>query len=115
MSTSKPEMESLKSRLKAMWMTGDFGEVAKIIETGAEEFIDRLALKPGERVLDVACGPVIWRSPRLARAQSSPALISPRIYSNRHARVPNPKAWRFSLMKATQRICHMTTHRLTAW
>ena len=56
MSTSKPEMESLKSRLKAMWMTGDFGEVAKIIETGAEEFIDRLALKPGERVLDVACG-----------------------------------------------------------
>ncbi len=56
MSTSKPEMESLKSRLKAMWMMGDFGEVAKIIETGAEEFIDRLALKPGERVLDVACG-----------------------------------------------------------
>lgn len=56
MSTSKPEMESLKSRLKAMWMTGDFGEVAKIIETGAEEFIDRLALQSGERVLDVACG-----------------------------------------------------------
>src|SRR6185295_8450910 len=56
MSTSKPEMESLKSRLKAMWMTGDFGQVAKIIETGAEEFIDRLALQPGERVLDVACG-----------------------------------------------------------
>ena len=56
MSTSKPEMESLKTRLKAMWMTGDFGQVAKIIETGAEEFIARLALKPGERVLDVACG-----------------------------------------------------------
>src|SRR5258705_2912721 len=56
MSTSKPEMESLKSRLKAMWMTGDFGQVAKIIETGAEEFIDRLALQPGVRVLDVACG-----------------------------------------------------------
>lgn len=56
MSTSKPEMESLKSRLKAMWMTGDFGQVAKIIETGAEEFINRLALQPGERVLDVACG-----------------------------------------------------------
>ena len=49
MSTSKPEMESLKSRLKAMWMTGDFGQVAKIIETGAEEFIDRLALQPGDR------------------------------------------------------------------
>src|SRR6476661_8527375 len=56
MSTTQPEMESLKARLKAMWMTGDFGQVAKIIETGAEEFIDRLGLKPGDRVLDVACG-----------------------------------------------------------
>ena len=56
MSTTKPEMESLKSKLKAMWMSGDFGQIAKIIETGAEEFIERLALKPGDKVLDVACG-----------------------------------------------------------
>ena len=56
MSTINPEMESLKTRLKAMWMTGDFGQVAKHIETGAEEFIARLALKPGARLLDVACG-----------------------------------------------------------
>lgn len=56
MSAINPEMESLKTRLKAMWMAGDFGEVAKHIETGAEEFIARLALKPGERALDVACG-----------------------------------------------------------
>jgi SAM-dependent methyltransferase len=51
-----PEMESLKTRLKGMWMSGDFGEVAKHIEAGAEDFIARLELKPGERVLDVACG-----------------------------------------------------------
>src|SRR5919112_5315283 len=51
-----PEMEALKTRLKAMWMAGDFGEVAKHIETGAEEFIERLALRPGVRLLDVACG-----------------------------------------------------------
>ena len=56
MSTIRPEMESLKTRLKAMWMTGDFGQVAKYIETCAEEFIARLALKPGVRLLDVACG-----------------------------------------------------------
>ncbi|HYJ86757.1 MAG TPA: class I SAM-dependent methyltransferase [Pyrinomonadaceae bacterium] len=56
MSTTQPEMESLKTRLKAMWMSGDFGQVAKHIETNAEEFIARLALKPGMRVLDVACG-----------------------------------------------------------
>ncbi len=56
MSAINPEMESLKTRLKAMWMTGDFGQVAKHIETGAEEFIARLALEPGARLLDVACG-----------------------------------------------------------
>ncbi len=49
MSAINPEMESLKTRLKAMWMTGDYGQVAKHIETGAEEFIARLALKPGVR------------------------------------------------------------------
>ncbi len=56
MSAINPEMESLKTRLKAMWMTGDFGQIAKHIEAGAEEFIARLALKPGVRLLDVACG-----------------------------------------------------------
>ena len=56
MSSVSPEMESLKTRLKGMWMAGDFGEVAKIIESGAEDFIARLELKPGDRVLDVACG-----------------------------------------------------------
>jgi SAM-dependent methyltransferase len=56
MSTTKPEMDSLKTRLKAMWMSGDFGQIAKHIETEAEQFIARLQLKPDDRVLDVACG-----------------------------------------------------------
>jgi SAM-dependent methyltransferase len=49
-------METLKTRLKSMWMAGNFGEVARSIESGADEFIARLALEPGARVLDVACG-----------------------------------------------------------
>ena len=53
---SSPEMETLKSRLRTMWMSGNFAEVAKVIEASAEEFIARLSLKPGDRVLDVACG-----------------------------------------------------------
>ena len=56
MSADNPEMESLKTRLKAMWMTGDFGQIAKIIEMGAEKFVARLGLTPGVRLLDVACG-----------------------------------------------------------
>ena len=56
MSATSPEMESLKTRLKGMWMSGNFGEVARYIETAAEDFIERRNLKPGMRVLDVACG-----------------------------------------------------------
>jgi SAM-dependent methyltransferase len=50
------EMEALKNKLRGMWIAGDFGEIAKSIEQGAEEFVGRLALKPGMKVLDVACG-----------------------------------------------------------
>lgn len=51
-----PEMDSLKSRLKTIWEAGDFSEVAKHIETVAEQFVDRLNILPGMKVLDVACG-----------------------------------------------------------
>ncbi len=37
-------------------MAGDFGVIAKSYETGAEEFVHRLQLRPGNQVLDVACG-----------------------------------------------------------
>jgi len=51
-----PEMQDLKSKLKATWMAGDFGEIAKSIEDGAVEFINRLQIPEGAKVLDVACG-----------------------------------------------------------
>lgn len=50
------DMQALKSKLRGMWIAGDFGEIARSIEHGAEEFVGRLDLKPGMRVLDVACG-----------------------------------------------------------
>lgn len=56
MSTTQTEMESLKTRLKSMWMAGDFGQIARIIQGAADEFTATLELKPGEKVLDVACG-----------------------------------------------------------
>ncbi len=52
----KPEMESLKARLKATWMAGDYGHFAKYLEPGALEFLARLSIAPGTRMLDVACG-----------------------------------------------------------
>src|SRR5215475_308743 len=51
-----PEMEALKAKLKATWMSGDFDKIAQIYAPGAAEFVERLALRPGERVLGVACG-----------------------------------------------------------
>jgi SAM-dependent methyltransferase len=50
------EMEALKSKLRATWIAGDFGEIAKSIAAGAEEFVAGLNVKPGMKVLDVACG-----------------------------------------------------------
>jgi ubiquinone/menaquinone biosynthesis C-methylase UbiE len=50
------DMDALKSKLKTVWEAGDFSEVAKHIETVAEDFVNRLDIKPGMKVLDVACG-----------------------------------------------------------
>lgn len=50
------EVEQLKTKLRATWMSGDFGRIATSFEKGAVEFVDRLGLKPGSQVLDVACG-----------------------------------------------------------
>jgi SAM-dependent methyltransferase len=53
---STSELVSLKAKLKAIWMSGDFDKIAKIIAAGGSDFINRLQLKPGAMVLDVACG-----------------------------------------------------------
>ena len=50
------EMETLKNRLRATWIAGDFGEIALSFSTGAAEFVEGLGIKPGDKVLDVACG-----------------------------------------------------------
>jgi len=51
-----PEMATLKARLKDTWMAGDYGHAARYLEPGALEFLERLRVEPGTRLLDVACG-----------------------------------------------------------
>ena len=51
-----PELGALKTKLRATWIAGDFGQIAKAYVNGAEEFIKRLNLQPGVKLLDVACG-----------------------------------------------------------
>jgi SAM-dependent methyltransferase len=56
MGSQVPDSERVKSNLRAAWMAGDFGVVARYSEAEAETFVDRLLIAPGARVLDVACG-----------------------------------------------------------
>jgi SAM-dependent methyltransferase len=48
--------DPLTERVRATWTAGDFGRIAVGYERGAAEFVARLDLAAGERVLDVACG-----------------------------------------------------------
>jgi SAM-dependent methyltransferase len=54
--TMTAEIETLKSRLKATWMAGNYDYFSRFMESSAVEFLDRLPLRPGDRLLDVACG-----------------------------------------------------------
>ena len=56
MQTVSPDFAQLKSGMKATWMAGDFGQIANFISGEAADFVARIDLKAGNRVLDVACG-----------------------------------------------------------
>jgi SAM-dependent methyltransferase len=56
MASSGMPLEQIKASMRATWMAGDFGVVAKTIAGAAEKFVERLPIAPGMRVLDVACG-----------------------------------------------------------
>lgn len=49
-------IDRIKSGMRATWMAGDFGVIAKAISGGAEAFVGRLPVAAGAPVLDVACG-----------------------------------------------------------
>lgn len=50
------DIRKIKESMRASWMAGDFGVVAKTIAGRAEEFVGRLPITAGMKVLDVACG-----------------------------------------------------------
>ncbi len=56
MAISDLQMQHVKESMRATWMSGDFGVVAKTIASDAEAFARRLAIPNGARVLDVATG-----------------------------------------------------------
>ena len=56
MGTTPENMQHLKEKMRATWMAGDFGKIALFSAAGARDFVLGLHLKPGMKVLDIACG-----------------------------------------------------------
>jgi len=56
MTSVPPDLSALKAKMRESWMAGDFGVIARYAEAAEEDFVRRLALSSGVRVLDVACG-----------------------------------------------------------
>ena len=56
MTATAIDLDQLKSRLKATWMTGDYDAFARFMEKGAEKIFQRLKVQPGTKLLDVGCG-----------------------------------------------------------
>lgn len=51
-----PEMATVKDKLKATWMDGDYVSFARFMEAGAVQILEGWAIPPGTELLDVACG-----------------------------------------------------------
>jgi SAM-dependent methyltransferase len=49
-------IEQIKASMRATWMAGDFGVVARTISGSADAFVAGLEVGSGTNVLDVACG-----------------------------------------------------------
>lgn len=74
--------DPLTARARAVWTSGDFDQIARSYVAGAEAFIARLDLRPGESVLDVACGtgnlaiPAARAGARVSGVDIAPNLIA---------------------------------------
>jgi len=51
-----PTSSKMKEAMRSTWMAGDFGKIAQHMTIGAEQFVNRLGIRPGTHVLDVGCG-----------------------------------------------------------
>lgn len=51
-----PDINQVKAKMRATWIAGDFGQIARYTAAEAAAFVERTELKKGWQVLDVACG-----------------------------------------------------------
>jgi ubiquinone/menaquinone biosynthesis C-methylase UbiE len=56
MEITKPDIQTIKQMMKAAWEDGDYGQLSRYKKDWDEDFISRLPVRPGIKLLDVACG-----------------------------------------------------------
>src|SRR5262245_37625440 len=55
-SNASPDYRAVTDRLQAAWSTGDFNQLARQVVSVSEALVQAVDPRPGQRVLDVACG-----------------------------------------------------------
>jgi ubiquinone/menaquinone biosynthesis C-methylase UbiE len=50
------DFTELKQRHRAVWASGDYDQIAQTIQAIADHVVRSARIRPGERVLDIACG-----------------------------------------------------------
>lgn len=55
-SSAVSDIDQLKTRLKATWMTGDYDIFSRFLEPDAYLFFPRMGVERGQQLLDVGCG-----------------------------------------------------------
>lgn len=56
MATMLPPIGAIKAGIRATWLAGDFGAIARYESATGDDLVRHLGTGAGERVLDVACG-----------------------------------------------------------
>lgn len=51
-----PDLTTIKERQQKAWSSGDYGKVGAMLVIMAEMLCEAVDLRPGQQVLDVACG-----------------------------------------------------------
>lgn len=97
-------LDPLAERTRATWTSGDFGRIAAGYVHGSGEFIARLELGAGERVLDVACGTGNLAIPAARTGASVTGIdIAPNLVAQAKARAASESlAIRFDVGDAEQ-------------
>ena len=110
-----PDMGQIKAAMRATWMAGDFGRVASTVGAKVgEPFAARIEMRPGSRVLDVACGTGNVTIPLApTRGGGDGCRYRAESAGAGEGNERRPRVWRLRSTKVTPSSCRTRMRRLT--